>query len=163
MGGQLGKVAGRPPALAQRPAPEPGDHPDHMHGGCRRELLEVRARQAKVSTPAEVKVPDPLRQAALHPCPQRILGFELRSLLALPRRLERLMVGLWADRELAGAAWAEVHARRVGHARHVAPLNRMRMTGSPETWYPGRQWTLEWPWGQRACWASPSMTKACRS
>jgi hypothetical protein len=102
MGGQLGKVAGLPPALAQRPAPEPGDHPDHMHGGCRQELLEVRSRQAKVSTPAEIKAPDPLRQAALHPCPQRILGCELRCLLALPRGLERLMVGLWADRELAG-------------------------------------------------------------
>ena len=43
------------------------------------ELLEVRARQAKIPTPAEIKAPDPLREAALHPRPQRILGFELRS------------------------------------------------------------------------------------
>jgi len=46
-----------------------------MHGCCRQELLEVRLRQANVSTPAEINAPDPLRQAALHPCPQRILGF----------------------------------------------------------------------------------------
>jgi hypothetical protein len=62
----------------------------------------VRARHPQVSTPAEIKAPDPLREATLHPCPQRILGFELRCPLALPRRLERLMVDLWADRELAG-------------------------------------------------------------
>jgi hypothetical protein len=73
-----------------------------MHRGGIEELLEVRARSAKVSTPAEVKAPDPLREATLHPCPQRILGFELRGPLALPRRLERLMVDWWADRELAG-------------------------------------------------------------
>jgi hypothetical protein len=35
----------------------------------------VRSRRANVSTPAEINAPDPLRQAALHPCPQRILGF----------------------------------------------------------------------------------------
>ena len=73
-----------------------------MHGCRRQERLEVRACQAKVSTPAEIKTSYPLREAALHPCPQRILGCELRCPLALPRSLERLMVGLWADRELAG-------------------------------------------------------------
>ena len=62
----------------------------------------MRPREAEISTPAEIKAPDPLREATLHPRPQRILGFELRCLLALPRRLERLMVDLWADRELAG-------------------------------------------------------------
>ena len=35
----------------------------------------MRSRQANVSTPVEINAPDPLRQAALHPCPQRILGF----------------------------------------------------------------------------------------
>jgi hypothetical protein len=35
----------------------------------------VRSRQANVSTPAEINAPEPLRQAALHPCPQRIRGF----------------------------------------------------------------------------------------
>jgi hypothetical protein len=62
-----------------------------------------------------------------------------------------------------GASLAEVHARRAGHARHVAPSNRMRITGSPETSCPGRQWILVWPWGQRACCASQSKTKACKS
>ena len=91
--GQSGRAAaGARPTVR----PEPGDHPDHIHGCRRQELLEVRARQAEVPTPAEIKAPDPLRQAALYPCPQRILGFELRCLLALPRGLDRLVVGLRA-------------------------------------------------------------------
>ena len=63
----------------------------------------MRARQPQVATPAEIKAPGPLREATLHPGPQRILGFELRGPLALPRRLERLMVGLQPDRKLAGS------------------------------------------------------------
>jgi hypothetical protein len=62
----------------------------------------MRACEAKVSTLAEINAPDPLREAALHSCPQRGLCWELRRLLALPRGLEHLMVDLWADRELAG-------------------------------------------------------------
>jgi hypothetical protein len=102
MGGQLGRVARRPPTLSQRFTPKPGDYPHHIHcRGCE-DLLEVRAREAKVATPAEINAPVPLREATLHPCPQRILGFELRCPLALLRRLECLMVDWWADRELAG-------------------------------------------------------------
>jgi hypothetical protein len=44
MKGQLGKVARLPPTLTQRLAPEPGDHPNHIHGRGGEELLEVRAR-----------------------------------------------------------------------------------------------------------------------
>ena len=73
-----------------------------MHRGGSEELLEVRAREAKVSTPTSIKAPDPLREATLDARPQGILGFELRGLLALPRGLERRMVGLWADRKLVG-------------------------------------------------------------
>jgi hypothetical protein len=43
MGRKLGKVAGLPSAFAQRLAPEPGDYPGDIHGGCREEMLEVRA------------------------------------------------------------------------------------------------------------------------
>jgi transposase len=32
-------VAGLPPAFAQRLAPEPGDHPDEIHGGRHEEVL----------------------------------------------------------------------------------------------------------------------------
>jgi hypothetical protein len=102
MGRQVGQVAGLPPAFTQWLAPQPGDHPDHIHGRCRQELLEVRARQADVPTPAEIKAPDPLREATLHPRPQGILGFELRRLLAVASDLERLMVCLQPDRELPG-------------------------------------------------------------
>jgi hypothetical protein len=92
-----------------------------MHRGGREELLEVRAREAKVSTPAAINAPDPLREATLHPCPQRILGFEPRCPLALPRRLERLMVDLWADRELVGGCLS-------GSA---LPAGGTRATGGP--------------------------------
>ena len=163
IGCQLGKVARLPPALAQRFAPEPSDHPDHIHGCCRQELLEVRARQPQIPTPAEIKAPDPLRQAALHPA--RSAYWALNCGVSWRCRAAR-SASWWAcglTVSWRGAAWAEVHSRRVGHARQVAPSNRMRMTGSPETLCPGRQSTLEWPWGQRACLASQSMTKACRS
>jgi hypothetical protein len=57
MGCQLRKVAGLPPAFAQRLAPEPGDHPDDIHGWRRQEVLEVRARYATVPTPAQIEAP----------------------------------------------------------------------------------------------------------
>ena len=60
MGCQLGKVAWFPPTLPQGLAPEPGDHADHIHGRRRQELLEVRAREADVPTPAEIKTSYPL-------------------------------------------------------------------------------------------------------
>jgi hypothetical protein len=93
-------VAELPPALAQSLAPEPGDHPDHMHGCRGQELLEVRARQAKIPTPAEINASDPLREAPLHPHSQGILGFELGGLLPLAGGLDGLVVGLRPDGEL---------------------------------------------------------------
>jgi hypothetical protein len=63
----------------------------------------VRARQPDVSTPAQIKASRALREAALHPCLQCILGFELRCLLALPCGLDRLVMGLRPDGELAGS------------------------------------------------------------
>jgi hypothetical protein len=100
MGCQLGQVAGLPPAFAQRLTPEPIDHPDDMHGCRREELLEVRAREAKVPTLAEIKASDPLREAALHPRPQGVLDFEGCRLLPLACGLDRLMVGLRSDSEM---------------------------------------------------------------
>lgn len=120
-------MAGRPPALAQRFAPQPGDRPDHSHGCRGQELLEVCACEPQRPTPTEINISYPLRQAALHPCPQRILGFALRCLLALPRGLEHLMVGLWADRELArgtfgpgarAAGWTDTTGRGLNAEAH---------------------------------------------
>ena len=99
MGCQLGKVAGRPPAFAQRLAPQPGDDPDHVHGSRRQERLEVCARQPQVPTPAEIEAPDPLREAALHHRPQGVLRCELGRLLAVASGLVRLMVRLQPDGE----------------------------------------------------------------
>src|SRR5262245_41920460 len=95
-------MAELPTTFTQGLAPQPGDHADHMHSRRRQELLKVRAHQPPISTPAEFKASYSLRDTALHPRPQRIPGFELQAPLALPCRLEHLMVDLWADRGLAG-------------------------------------------------------------
>src|SRR5215813_10250984 len=98
-----------------------------MHGGRGQELLEVRACSPQIPAPTEINTSDSWRQAALHPCPQGILGFELGGLLALPRGLEHLMVGLWADRELAGglsgpgacaAGWTDTTGRGIKADAH---------------------------------------------
>jgi hypothetical protein len=47
-----------------------------------------------------MKAPDALRKAALHPRPERILGFELGRLLTLARSLDSFVVRLRPDREL---------------------------------------------------------------
>jgi hypothetical protein len=60
----------------------------------------VRARQAKIPTPAEINASDPLREATLHPCSQGILGFELGGLLPLAGGLDGLVVRLRPDGEL---------------------------------------------------------------
>jgi hypothetical protein len=94
-------VARLPPTLAQRLAPEPGDHPNDIHCRGGEELLEGRAREAKIPTLAKIKASYPLRETALNSHTQGILCGERRCLLALPRRLERLVVGLQPDGELA--------------------------------------------------------------
>ncbi len=95
------KVSRRSPAFAYRFALEPGDHPHDIHRRSSEQVLEVRARQATVATLAQIKAPDALREATLHARPQRILSFKLRRLLTLSRRLDRFVVGLGADGELA--------------------------------------------------------------
>jgi hypothetical protein len=60
----------------------------------------VCARQPQIPTPAEIKTSYSLRETALHPRPQGVLSFELGRLLALPCRLECLMVRLQPDGEL---------------------------------------------------------------
>jgi hypothetical protein len=58
--------------------------------------------QSHVPRPAQPTAADPLRVSALDPGPPGILGFELGGLLPLPRSLDRLMLRLQLDRELAG-------------------------------------------------------------
>jgi len=100
MGREPGKMSGFPPTFPQGLTPKPGDHPDHIHRRGRQEVLEVRASQADLATLAESKTPYPLREAALHTGPERILGFELRGLLALAGGLDGLVVGLGPDGQL---------------------------------------------------------------
>ena len=76
----------------------------------------MRPCQPNVSTAAHIKAPRALREATLDPCPQGILGFEFRRLLALPRGLDGLVVGLRPDRELTWGAFRR-GARRAGGAR----------------------------------------------
>ena len=139
------KVSRLSSAFAYRFALEPGDHPHDIHGcGCE-ELLEVRAREAEITTLPEIKASDALREAALYPRPEGILGLERGRSLALARGLESFVVGLGPDCELPGASCAVVHALRAGHTRQAARSKRMRMTGSPETSWPGVHLTLVCP------------------
>jgi hypothetical protein len=83
-----------PPALPRGLPSEPGDHPHDIHRGGVQELLEVRACQPTVPTLTDIKAPDALREAALHPCSQGALGFKLGGLLPLAGGLNGLVVGL---------------------------------------------------------------------
>src|SRR5215470_4901230 len=98
---QSRKVARRSPAFADRFTLEPGAHPHEIHRRSSEQVLEVGAHQAAITTLAQIKAPDALREAALDTRPERILLFELGRLLALAGGLHRLMVGLGADGELA--------------------------------------------------------------
>src|SRR2546426_5477036 len=98
---QSPKVSRRSPAVASRFTLEPGDHPHEIHRRSSEQVLEVGAHQAAVTTLAQIKAPDALREAALDARPERILLFELGRLLALTGGLHRLMVRLGADGELA--------------------------------------------------------------
>ena len=98
---QPGKVAWLSSTFAQRFTPEPGQHPDHIHGRRRQELLEVGPREAEVATLAQSKAPDALRETTLYARPQRILGFELWCSLTLAGGLDRFVVGLGSDGELS--------------------------------------------------------------
>jgi len=102
MGREPGKMSELPPAFPQGLTPEPGDHPDHIHGGGSEQMLEMRPCQPNVPTLPEIKAPGALREAALHPRPQGVLGFELRGLLPLACGLEGLVMGLGPDGQLPG-------------------------------------------------------------
>ena len=121
MGCQAGKVSWLPPAFPQGLTSEPGDHPHHIHGGGIQELLEVRARQPKVPTLTEIKAPDALREATLHPCSKGVLGFKLGGLLPLTGSLDGLMVGLGPDGELLRGVFR----------RGARPTGGTRATGGP--------------------------------
>jgi hypothetical protein len=112
---QLGKVARRPPPLAQRLTPEPSDPPHDMHGRGREERLEGRARHPAGATPAQINAPRALREATLHPGPHGVLGCERGGLLPLAGGLEGLMGDVGADRALAGSALRR-GARQTGGA-----------------------------------------------
>ena len=116
MGREPGKMSWFPPTLAQWFTPEPGDHPDHMHGGGIQQLLEMRACQPQVPTLTEVKAPGALREATLDPCPQSILDFEVYRLLPLACSLDGLMVRLRSDGELTWSAFRR-GARLTGGTR----------------------------------------------
>jgi hypothetical protein len=60
----------------------------------------VRPRSSHIPTLTKIEAPYPLREAALYPRPQGILGFELGRLLTLSCALDGLVVGLGPDREL---------------------------------------------------------------
>jgi hypothetical protein len=77
----------------------------------------VRARQAKIPTPAKINASDPLREATLHPCSQGVLGFELGGFLPLAGGLDGLVVCLRPDGELPwGVFRRSAHTTGGAHA-----------------------------------------------
>src|SRR5919109_1587324 len=64
-------------------------------------MLQMRFRQANVARPTQVKRAHPLGEGAFNARPQRVLRLKLCRGLAVPRRLEGLMVDLGPDRERA--------------------------------------------------------------
>jgi hypothetical protein len=83
--------------------PKPGDALDDRHGNGDR---EGRARHADGPKAARINGPDPLAEATLGTRPQGILACGLWRLLALSCHLERLVMGLQMDRQLAGGTRA---------------------------------------------------------
>jgi hypothetical protein len=87
-----------------------------MHGRCREQRLEGRARQPDGATPAPINTPRAWREATLHPGPQGIPGLEPGGLLPWAGGLDGLMVDVGADRALAWSAFRR-GARRAGGTR----------------------------------------------
>jgi hypothetical protein len=99
----------------------------------------VRTRQAAVATLAQRKAPDALREATLHARPQRILGFERGRRLTLSRRLDRFVVGLGADGELAWRIFgcgADVPGRTGATGGLVKADPKHRIAGDIVAWSP---------------------------
>src|SRR6266508_3162304 len=64
-------------------------------------MLQMGFREPEVVGSAQATASDAVRVRALDPGPSGILGCELGGLLPLPRGLDRLVVGLRPDGELA--------------------------------------------------------------
>jgi hypothetical protein len=74
-------------------------------------FADLGARQAHIPTPARSEASRALREAALDPCLQGVLGLELWHLLVLPRGLECLAVYAEVKRRLGRVA-KEAHKYR---------------------------------------------------
>src|SRR5439155_19676886 len=102
---QSRKVSRLSPAFAYGFTLEPGDHPHEIHRRSSEQVLEVGAHQAAVTTLAQIKAPDALREAALDARPERIGLFEVGRLLALTGGLHSLVVSLGGDVGLEWGVW----------------------------------------------------------
>ena len=136
---QSRKISRLSPAFAYGFTLEPGDHPHEIHRRRSEQVLEVGAHQAAVTTLAQIKPLDALREAALDARPERILLFELGCLLALAGRLHRLMVGLGPHGELAwrifgGGAYGTGGTDATGGPVTADPKHRI--AGDIVTWSP---------------------------
>jgi hypothetical protein len=113
------------------------------------------ARQTDVPTPAQIEASRALRGVALDPCPQGVLGFEFRRLLALPRGLDGLVVGLQPDRELAWGAFRR-WTRRAGGARATSRSVKPNANG-------GAPYPRPAPTGQIAEYVEAGVGDCCHS
>jgi hypothetical protein len=101
---------------------QPGRDAHHIERGGGEHVRQTRVGVTDVATLAYATPPDGLRRRALNPSPLGILRRELGSLLSLPCGLDRLVIGLRPDGELArclvglGARLAD-RTRPTGHRR----------------------------------------------
>ena len=110
-----------------------------MHGRHIEQLREVRAGEPDGATPTAIKAPYPMREAALHTRPQCILGYALGGLLPLSRSLDRLVVGLRPDRELAWGLFGSGACRsgRIGATGGLGKADAHdRIAGGSAAWGP---------------------------
>src|SRR3712207_8656764 len=68
-------------------------------------MLQMRLGEPEIASPAQTTASDALRVRAFDPGPLGVLGFERRRLLPLAGGLDRLVVGLRPDGQLAGGVF----------------------------------------------------------
>ena len=116
-------------------------------------MLQMCLGQADVPGLTETAASDGLRVGAFNPGPLSVLRGESGGLLPLPRGLDRLVVGLRSDRELAGGVFGPgVRVSEPDRRDRSPDQSGCARQRSPEpSRLRGPLARSSWPWGQRAC------------
>jgi hypothetical protein len=126
-------------------------------------VLQTRFGLTEVAALSYARPPDGLRLHAFNPGPPGVLGGKRSRLLPLPCGLDGLVMGLRPHGELARRMFypgARLADRTRPTGRSMETDAHHGIAGDIPAWRP---LMLVCPWGQRACCASQSMTKALKS